>query len=130
MILLGYVMSKWKKNITRAIAYQGHSINQFEFFFTGLQVTMGLAVSDIFWSISTRSRFAHGYKHNPYTTPCISANTAWDLSKILLGIFYNKLSIITLMRRFAGCFKGYFQIFEYLPWTSKDMLITLMEISL
>ena len=29
---------------------------------------------------------ADGYIHGPCSTPCISANTAWNLSKMLLGI--------------------------------------------
>ena len=36
----------------------------------------------------------YGYIHGPCTTTCIWANTAWNLLKVLYGIFYHKLSII------------------------------------
>ena len=42
---------------------------------------------------------------------CILANSAWIFTKILLGILYHKLSLFMLIRRSAGYFKCYFQIF-------------------
>ena len=40
--------------------FQGRSIEQFENFFMGFRVPISLSVVDIFQSISTRSRWAHG----------------------------------------------------------------------
>ena len=54
---------------------------------------------------------AHGHIHGPCITSCISANIAWG-SMLVLWILYHKLSLIMLIRRSAGPFKCYFQIFE------------------
>ena len=98
----------------------GPSLEQFESFSMRSLVTISLTVVDTFWPISTRSRWGHGYIHGPCTTACIFANTAWNLPKNLLGILYQKLSIIMLIRRFTGCFECHFQIFgilgNYLSW--------------
>ena len=64
MIVFGYVMSKWKffyqgRNSTflRIFGIRGHSIKQFESFLMGSHLAISLTVADIFWLISTRSRW-------------------------------------------------------------------------
>ena len=57
--------------------FRGHSVEGFENFFMGFWVPMSLTVADIFWPISTRSRWAYGYIVGPSTTACIWANIAW-----------------------------------------------------
>ena len=65
--------------ISKNVGVTGHSIKQFEFFSTGLQLThFGQTQLDL--------DGADGYIHGPCTTPCISTNTAWNLAKMLLGI--------------------------------------------
>ena len=58
-------MSKWK-NVYRGgngahfrgfLGFRGHSVEGFENFFMGFGVPMSLTVADIFWPISTRSRW-------------------------------------------------------------------------
>ena len=52
-ILLG---QKWGTSL-RMCGLQGHSVNQFEFFFTGFVVPISLTVVDILWLMSTRTRW-------------------------------------------------------------------------
>ena len=61
---------------SRIFGFQGHSVKQFENFFMRFGVPMSLSVADIFWPISTRSRWGTGV-HS--WAVCIWANTAWGL---------------------------------------------------
>ena len=82
--------------------FRGRSIERFENFFMGFGVPISLSVVDIFWPISTRSRWAQGY----IVGLCVSGlilHRAF-LTKFL-GILYHKLSTFMLIRRSAGCFK-------------------------
>ena len=92
----------------------GPSVNRFEFF---SQDTRSSSVYLLQTHFSQNQLDLDG----PHTCipvlvqlTCIWADTAWNLSKILRGILYHKLSLIMLIRRSAGCFKCYFQIFLYL----------------
>ena len=75
----------------------------------GFGVPISLSVVDIFWPISTRSRWGtwmHG---------CISGLILHGAFQTkFLGILYHKLSTFMLIRRGAGSFKCHFQIFEIL----------------
>ena len=73
---------------------------------------MSLTVADIFWPISTRSRWST-WMHNAHG--CISGlilNGAFQTK--FLGILYHKLSTFIVIRRATGSFKCYFRIFEIL----------------
>ena len=47
------------------------------------------------------------------SSPWILANTAWSLLALLVDDLWHKLSIIMLIRRSAGCFKGKIRIFYH-----------------
>ena len=53
--------------------FQGRSVKRFENYLMGFRVPMSLSVVDIFWPISTRSRWGTGV-HS--LAVCIWANTA------------------------------------------------------
>ena len=89
------------------------SVKAFEFFFMASMHMLNLAVVNTFWPIPSRSRLVHGCIHGPCLSPWILANTAWILVKMLVGDFWHKLSIIMLIRRSAGCFKGKIRIFYH-----------------
>ena len=89
------------------------SVERFKFFFMASMLMLNLAVVNTFGPITSRSRLVHGCIHGPCLSPWIWANTAWILLKMLVGDLWHKLSIIMLIRRSAGCFKGKIRIFYH-----------------
>ena len=96
---------KWG-TFPRIFGFGGRSVKQFENYFMGFRVPNSLTVVDIFWPISTRSRWGT-WMHNAHG--CISG-------LILLGSFSNQFKqglgdyygCFMLIRRGAGSFKCYF----------------------
>ena len=73
---------------------------------------MSLTVADIFWPISTRSRWGT-WMYNAHG--CISGLILHGVFQTkFLGILYHQLSTFTVIRRGAGSFKCHFWIFEIL----------------
>ena len=99
--------------IFKMLRFTSSSVEGFEFFFVSSMLILNLAVVNTFCPITSRSRLVHRCIHGPCLSPWILANTAWILLKMLVGDLWHKLSIIMLIGRSAGCFKGKILIFYH-----------------